>query len=195
MPGTFNLGEVGEYTPQAVMPNDFLNERLENEMYGIYYSVQFVGDAETYLLQAKKAPEIGKPEWGMIEMAKSGKSKRFKRVKREDAGGSKSVADYEPSTNARWAIGMAYRAFIQVTGSPEGSDGDFPFGQVEQHATQLIKMFSKIKDSGTLGEVSTPSSNKSFKEVVPAAGTLRPQTAVPFLNDEPLPSDEDMPND
>lgn len=89
--GTFKLGEVGEYTPQAVMPNDFLNERLESKDYGIYYSVQFEGDADTFLLQAKKPPVVGEVEYGMIEMAKSGKSKRFKRVKREDSvGHSKS---------------------------------------------------------------------------------------------------------
>lgn len=83
----FELNWVGEYIPQNVGLNNFLNDKLTEDTYGLYYSVQFQGDAETYLLQAKKAPVEGQPEWGMIEMSKSGKSKRFKRVKREDAIG------------------------------------------------------------------------------------------------------------
>lgn len=83
--GSFIIGEVGEYIPQNVEPNEFLNTRLESDKYGIYYSVKFEGDAETFLLQAKKAPVEGQPEWGMIEQSKSGKSMRFKRVKRDDA--------------------------------------------------------------------------------------------------------------
>src|SRR5258708_5123500 len=123
--GTFVIGEIGEYTPKLVTENDFLNARLDSDTYGIYYSVLFEGDADTYLLQAKKAPEEGVIEYGSIEKSKSGKSMRFKRAKREDAptSGGKAVADYEPSTNTRWAIGMAYRAFIQVTGTPEGANG------------------------------------------------------------------------
>lgn len=82
--GSFKLGEVGEYVPKFVSENDFLNGKLESDMYGIYYSVLFEGDAETYLMQAKKPPVEGQPEWGMIEESKSGKSLRFKRVKKED---------------------------------------------------------------------------------------------------------------
>lgn len=89
---SFNIGEVGVYMPQNVQENDWLNEKLENDLYGIYYSVQFEGDADTYLIQAKKAPIVGQAEYGMIEMSKSGKSKRFKRVKREGSGTSAGVA-------------------------------------------------------------------------------------------------------
>lgn len=96
----FELNWVGEYIPQAVAENDYLNERLENKDYGIYYSVQFEGNAETYLLQAKIAPEAGKPEWGMLKTAKSGKSTRFERVKRDDSG-SQSVGP--PSTQGTQA--------------------------------------------------------------------------------------------
>lgn len=150
---SFNIGEVGVYMPQNVQENYWLNEKLENDLYGIYYSVQFEGDADTYLIQAKKAPIVGQAEYGMIEMSKSGKSKRFKRVKREDGSNSKSpTLDYEPSTNTRWAIGMAYRAFVQVTGSVEDSRGDFPFDAVQLHAKELLRMFGELKD-GPNGEV------------------------------------------
>lgn len=84
--GQFELNWVGEYIPRLISENDFLNQKLEDDTYGIYYSVLFEGDADTYLMQAKKAPEEGVPEWGMIGMAKSGKSKRFKRVKKDDSG-------------------------------------------------------------------------------------------------------------
>lgn len=86
----FDLNWVGEYIPKLVVENDFLNQKLENDTYGIYYSVLFEGDADTFLLQAKKAPVEGQPEWGVIEMSKSGKSKRFKRVKHEDGGSIRS---------------------------------------------------------------------------------------------------------
>lgn len=155
----FKIGEIGEYIPQNVVENGFLNQKLESDTYGIYYSVQFQGDAETYLMQAKKAPVEGQPEWGMIEMSKSGKSKRFKRVKREGEPSKSSVADYEPSTNTRWAIGMAYRAYVQIMGNPEGSDGDFPFNEVKTHAAALLKMFDELKNGGSMEAEPTPASS------------------------------------
>lgn len=81
--GTFELGKQGYYTPVSVAENDFLNEKLENTDYGIYYSVRFSGDAETYLWQSKTAPVPHERYWGHIEKSKSGKSLRFKKDKEE----------------------------------------------------------------------------------------------------------------
>lgn len=89
----FELSWVGEYIPQAVAENDFLNEKLESDTYGIYYSVQFQGNAETYLMQAKIPPEVGKPEWGMLKKSKSGKSIRLERVKREEGHPAGGITD------------------------------------------------------------------------------------------------------
>lgn len=103
----FELNWVGEYIPKLVSENDFLNEKLENDTYGIYYSVLFENDADTYLLQAKIPPEEGVPEWGMIEMSKSGKSKRFKRVKRDDSG-TPDRASKEPGYPSKAAADQKY---------------------------------------------------------------------------------------
>ncbi len=79
--GNFELGVPGWYTPELIEGNDWLNKRLENTDYGLYYTVKFAGDANTHLWQAKTAPEEGKKYYGHIEMAKSGKSTRFKKDK------------------------------------------------------------------------------------------------------------------
>jgi hypothetical protein len=53
---------------------------------------------------------------------------------------------YEAGTNARWAIGMAYRAYQQVMGTPEAGDGEFPFDVVLLHAQELVGMFEILKN-------------------------------------------------
>lgn len=53
----------------------------------------------------------------------------------------KDRPDYENGTNARWAIGMAYRAYQQVMGTPEDGAGNFPFDVILLHARELIDMF------------------------------------------------------
>lgn len=55
------------------------------------------------------------------------------------------VPSYEAGTNARWAIGMAYRAYQQVMGTPEGADGEFPFDVVKTHAQALVRLFNEVK--------------------------------------------------
>lgn len=82
--GDFELNKLGWYTVQAVEPNDFINKGLESDQYGIYYSVKFTGDADTFLWQAKTAPEAGQKVYGHLEKAKSGKSVKFRRAKKED---------------------------------------------------------------------------------------------------------------
>lgn len=56
----------------------------------------------------------------------------------------REVPAYEVSTNARWAIGMAYREYAKVMGTPEDGGGDFPFDAVLMHAQALMKMFDDI---------------------------------------------------
>lgn len=96
MDGTFELGKLGWYTPKIVQPNDFLNAKLENDTYGIWYTVQFHGDANTHLWQAKTAPVAGERVYGHIEKTASGKSTKFKRAKKEnvphDAQGSQQAS-------------------------------------------------------------------------------------------------------
>lgn len=84
MDGDFQLNKLGWYTPKIVQPNDFLNAKLENDTYGIWYTVQFQGDAQTHLWQAKTAPVSGERVYGHIEKTASGKSTKFKRAKKED---------------------------------------------------------------------------------------------------------------
>lgn len=57
---------------------------------------------------------------------------------------AKSRPDYEVGTNARWAIGMAYRAYQQVMGTPEDGAGDFPFEVIRLHAQELLDMFELL---------------------------------------------------
>lgn len=85
---SFELNAPGYYTPQYVVENDYLNKLLTTDMYGRWYSVQFEGNAETYNWQAKNQPETGKAYWGQLELAKSGKSTKFKKLKEEDAPSS-----------------------------------------------------------------------------------------------------------
>lgn len=151
----FELNWVGEYIPQNVAENDFLNSKLENDTYGIYYSVQFQGDADTYLLQAKKAPVPGQPEWGMIEMSKSGKSKRFKRVKREDG---QPTAKSATKTDAylKDVSDMYYRVWyaikdqwdVRTLHSNAAESADF-WAAVDYHTTELLNGIEKIR-SGTV---------------------------------------------
>lgn len=81
----FELGKPDWYVAQNVQENEFLNARLESDQYGIYYSVKFEDDAETYLWQTKTAPVEGEKYYGHIEQSKSGKSLRFKKDKVEEA--------------------------------------------------------------------------------------------------------------
>lgn len=85
--GTFEIGKPGYYTVANAVENEFLNGKLESDQYGIYYSVRFDGDAETYLWQAKTAPEESKAYYGHIEESKSGKSLRFKKDKAPEGPG------------------------------------------------------------------------------------------------------------
>lgn len=90
----FELDKLDWYTVDTVEPNDFINENLTSDEYGIYYSVKFVGNAESYLWQTKTPPVKGEDYWGMLQKAKSGKSVKFKWDKKntpEDASKNTSI--------------------------------------------------------------------------------------------------------
>lgn len=182
---TFNIGEVGEYIPKQIAENDFLNERLENDTYGIYYSVLFEGDAETYLLQAKKPPVVGQPEWGSIEKSKSGKSMRFKRAKREDAPSPSGDKAY--LKDASTIPLNVWQTLINVQGVPENkSQFETFFLTVQEHANELLRMIENVRNN-----VETPS-RSSPNEEKPA--TIHDKLNKGFSKEPPL-SDEDIPEE
>lgn len=106
------------------------------------------GERELHSTMSKALATMG---WsGDVEVYTNAKGKDYVRQapKEESHGGvasSPKTESYEPGTVSRWAIGMAYRAFVQVTGSIEDSTGEFPFDAVKEHATHLVRMFNDIK--------------------------------------------------
>ena len=149
--GDFTLNKSGWYTALKVAENDFLNDKLENEDYGIYYSVRFEGDAETYLWQAKTAPVVGEKYYGHIENSKSGKSLRFKKDKLPE--GEDSPAEASPSQKPSYqdnskniTLGLVWKTIAGIRGLPE-DDADFAkfYEIVNAHFTELILMQEKLK--------------------------------------------------
>lgn len=150
MEGNFELGVPGYYTTQNVSENDFLNEKLETDQYGIYYSVKFEGDVETYLWQAKTAPVEGEKYWGHVEKSKTGKSMRFKKDKLEDGTSSKpSSGGREYKDNSKnITLGLVWKVIAGIRGLPEPGDmEDFAkfYEMVNAHYTELILMQEKEK--------------------------------------------------
>lgn len=204
MEGNFTENTPGYYTVKLFE----LIEDFDPDQYGNrWYNVLFEGDAETFMWLKKDSPTEGQKVYGHIEKTKSGKRLRFKTDKVPEgspgvSGSSKSKEDYEPGTNARWAIGMAYRAYVNITGNPEGDDGNFPFEQVKEHAIALVKMFEEVKDSGSNG--SLPSNEKATVEKNPSPSTSSSLgdnwkkatgTKAVSWNDEPPLDDEDIPGE
>lgn len=144
--GNFELDVKGWYTPQNVEENEFINNNLDNTDYGIYYSVKFAGDAETYLWQAKTAPVPGEKYYGHIEKTKNGKSLRFKKDKTEDEASPKgaSQAPYKNNSNAI-TLGMVWKTVAGIRGLPE-NDSDFEkfFEIVKDHTDELVKISEKL---------------------------------------------------
>jgi len=73
----FELNKANWYTVELCQENDFLNSMLETKDYGIWYSVKFEGDANSFLWQTKTEPQEDKKYWGWLEKTKSGKSIKF----------------------------------------------------------------------------------------------------------------------
>ena len=150
--GNFEINKDGWYTVQNVEPNDFINDNLATDEYGIYYSVKFVGDAETFLWQTKTPPLEGEKYWGHIEKAKSGKSLKFKWDKKNTPS---TTPDGKPTLQARQqattsnsiTLGMVWKIVAQIRGLPE-NDEDFAkfFEIVDSHWNELLLMSEKRKD-------------------------------------------------
>ena len=152
--GDFELNKIGWYEVKNSQPNDFINENLTSDEYGIYYSVVFQGDAETYLWQTKTAPVEGEKYWGHLEKAKSGKSIRFKKDKdaptgdAAPAGASQTAQKPAYKDNSKnITLGLVWKVLIGIQGVPE-NDEQFAkfFETVNAHVTELILMGEKLKE-------------------------------------------------
>lgn len=151
MEGDFTLNKTGWYTVQTVAPNDFINDNLQSRDYGIYYSVVFVGDAETFLWQTKTEPVQGEKYWGHLEKAKSGKSVKFKK----DKDAPSHTPDGKPSAQTKqenekgdaitrsMVVKLAFQGFISAEGMLPQEDKHWR--QIDYMADMLYKTIQGIK--------------------------------------------------
>lgn len=143
----FELNKADWYTVETVEENAFLNDKLDSDQYGRWYSVKFVGDAQKINWMTKTTPEKGAKYWGWLEKTSTGKSVKFKWDKqnapREGNTGSTSPNSWQPRDDshirAQWAIGQAMAASNHVDKAP--------LDQVEQLARELFAMVDRVKDS------------------------------------------------
>lgn len=98
MQGDFELNKAGWYELVAVEENTYLNDKLENTNYGIWYTAGFQDNAETVLWQTKTPPEVGKKYWGWVENTKSGKALKFKWDKQNTPSSSEPSAVHPASS-------------------------------------------------------------------------------------------------
>lgn len=150
----FELGKPDWYIPQLVAENEYLNQKLTTDQYGIYYSVQFEGDAETYLWQTKTAPLVGEQVWGHIEKSSSGKSMRFKKDKTDtvQASGNSQQGESEEKSN-RITLGLVYKTVANIRGLPENLEDKSIFWEmVKEHTEELIMIGEKLNSDTTLVE-------------------------------------------
>lgn len=145
---SFELNKPDWYEVQASQENTFLNDKLESEQYGIYYSVQFAGDAETYLWQAKTAPVMGDKYYGHIEESKSGKSMRFKKDKiPDDESRSTNPSQSYQNNSKNITLGLVWKVIAGINGLPENDEQFAKFYEiVNAHYTELILMQEKTKE-------------------------------------------------
>lgn len=172
--GTFKLGEIGEYIPQIVKENTFLNDKLENDTYGIYYSVKFDGDAETFLLQAKKAPVEGQAEWGHIEKSKSGKSMRFKRDKKEESVAAINHKAPYKDNSKDITLGLVYKTVVAVQGIASTPNEINELKKtIKLHAQMLYELSAEFSGPQGRGEAQiSPPEAKETKSSSAAAPSL-----------------------
>jgi hypothetical protein len=148
----FELGKSGWFEVKVSEANDFINENLTSEEYGLYYSVGFVGSAETYLWQTKSPPVVGEKYYGSLELAKSGKSTKFKWDKKNAPS---HTPDGKPTPQARQdnakgntiTLSMVWKTVAGIRGLPE-NDEDFAkfFEIVNSHLTELVLMSEKLNE-------------------------------------------------
>lgn len=150
----FNLGEDQWYETKTVVPNDFLNDKLTSDQYGKWYSVGFVGSADTYLWQTKTAPIVGEKYWGRLEMAASGKSIKFKWDKQnapanlpngEPTAFTKAESEKGDAITASMVTKLAFQGFIQAEGMLPQAEKHW--SQIEYMADMLYGTIQKVKGS------------------------------------------------
>lgn len=149
---SFELNKPDFYTPKIVTENEYLNEKLTSDQYGIYYSVQFEGDAETYLWQAKTAPVVGEQVWGHLEKSGTGKSIRFKKDKTDGspAQSGSSPQQYQNTSN-NITLGLVYKTVANIRGLPENVEDKSIFWEmVKEHTEELISIGEKLNSDTTL---------------------------------------------
>lgn len=156
MEGNFDLNTLGWYTVAASELNDFLNQKLTSEQYGVWYSVRFEGDASTYLWQTKTEPKVGEKYWGKLETTSSGKSVKFKWDKQNAPatlpdGKPSSYTKDQDNRSGQITLGLVWKTVAGIRGLPEDDD-DFAkfFEIVRSHTEELILMSEKMKESGEI---------------------------------------------
>ena len=150
MEGNFELNKSGWYEVQFCIENEFLNAKLDSDQYGKWYSVQFSGNAETYLWQTKTSPVEGEKYWGYLETTKSGKSTKFKWDKQnapDNTPDGKPSTQTQERTNTSHSItlGMVWKTVAGIRGLPENDEQFAKFFEiVDAHLKELLSMSDKI---------------------------------------------------
>lgn len=155
---SFELNKMDWYEVKVSAPNDFINENLTTDQYGMYYSVGFVGDADTYLWQTKSAPVVGEKYWGMLEKAQSGKSIKFKWDKKNTPattpdGKPTAFTVAQKSNSNTITLGMVWKVVAGIRGLPEDDDEFAKFFEIVQsHLNELILISDKLNGDSQLAD-------------------------------------------
>ena len=149
---SFELDKLDWYEVQNAELNEFINDNLTTDEYGVYYSVKFVGDADTYLWQTKTEPVEGEKYWGMLQKAKSGKSVKFKWDKKNapESTDSSTPAASKPAyqdNSKNITLGLVWKVLIGIQGVPTDDEEFAKFYEtVNAHVTEIILMGEKLKE-------------------------------------------------
>lgn len=149
---SFELDKLDWYEVQNAELNDFINENLTSEEYGVYFSVKFVGDADTYLWQTKTEPVVGEKYWGMLQKAKSGKSIKFKWDKKntpdssDSSGYAKTTSQSSYKDNSKnITLGLVWKILIGIQGVPENDEQFAKFYEtVDAHVSELLDIADRL---------------------------------------------------
>lgn len=124
----FELDKKHWYTVDTVEENAFLNQKPTDDLYGIWYSVKFEGDAQKYLWQTKTPPSPNTKYWGMLQKTTSGKSVKFKWDKLntpsdESTGPVGAVKHIDNQESINRAVALRHAAVLyQGVGTEDSSD-------------------------------------------------------------------------
>jgi len=153
---SFELDKLDWYEVQNAELNEFINDNLTTDEYGVYYSVKFVGDADTYLWQTKTEPVEGEKYWGMLQKAKSGKSVKFKWDKKNaptegetDGKPKDQGVTFKPyqDNSKNITLGLVWKVLIGIQGVPTNDEEFAKFYEtVNAHVTEIILMGEKLKE-------------------------------------------------